>query len=150
TATGTVTFFDGATSLGTRSLASGSASLTTTTLSGGNHAVKVIYTTDGNFTSSTSSTWTQTVNPAASTTTISSNPNPSVIGQSVSFTAIVTGTGATPAGTVTFFEGGTSIGSATLTGGLASLSTATLSVGSHSITIIYSGDTNFVASTSGT
>ena len=82
----------------------------------------------------------------STTTTVASSANPSVYGQSVTFTATVTGTGAT--GTVTFEDGSTTLGSATLSSGTATYSTSTLSVSSHSITAIYSGDTNFAGSTS--
>jgi hypothetical protein len=37
-----------------------------------------------------------------------------------------------------------------LSGGVAKLSTSALSVASHSITAVYSGDTNYAASTSST
>ena len=54
----------------------------------------------------------------------------------------------TATGTVTFYDGETPIGTGTLSGGKATLSTKTLAVGSHSITVVYGGDTNFLASTS--
>jgi large repetitive protein len=55
TPTGTVTFFDGAASLGAMTLdAGGQASLTTNTLSPGTHTIKARYDGDGNFTVSTS------------------------------------------------------------------------------------------------
>ena len=79
---------------------------------------------------------------------ITSNVNPSVTGQSVTFTSSVTASGGTPTGTVTFFDGATSIGTGTLSGNTATLSTTTLAVGTSSITAVYSGDSNFNSSTS--
>ena len=81
-----------------------------------------------------------------------SSANPSVFGQSVTFTATVTanapGSG-TPTGTVTFMDGSTTLGTGTLNGsGVATFSTSGLSVGSHSITAVYGGDTDFTTSTS--
>jgi hypothetical protein len=67
-------------------------------------------------------------------------------GRSVTFTATITGTGAT--GTVTFKDGETVLGSSTLSDGTATYTTSTLSVGSHSISAVYSGDANFADSTS--
>jgi hypothetical protein len=72
--------------------------------------------------------------------------------QAVTFTATVhaaSGT-ATPTGTVAFKDGGTSLGTpVTLNGsGVASFTTSTLSSGSHTITAVYSGDSNFATSTS--
>ena len=58
-----------------------------------------MYGGDSNFTGSTSSAVSQTVNTASSSTTLASATNPSTYGGSVTFTATVT-TGAT--GTVTF------------------------------------------------
>ncbi len=71
---------------------------------------------------------------------------------SVTFTATVTGpSGNTtvPTGTVSFLDGTTILGSGTLNGtGVATFSTAALSAGSHSITAVYRGDSNFNGSTS--
>jgi hypothetical protein len=90
---------------------------------------------------------TQTVNQAASATTVSSSMNPAVFGQAVTFTATISaiapGVGV-PTGTVTFLDGTATLGSATLDAtGHATLSTSSLTVGSHSIQASYSGDTNW-------
>jgi FKBP-type peptidyl-prolyl cis-trans isomerase 2 len=153
TPTGTVTFEDAGTSIGTATLSSGSASFSTTTLAVGTHPITAVYSGDTNFATSTSATLSQTVSQASTTTGITSSLNPSIFGQSVTFTATVgvTTPGAgTPTGTVTFEDAGTSIGTATLSGGSASFSTTTLAVGTHPITAVYSGDTNFATSTSST
>jgi hypothetical protein len=75
-----------------------------------------------------------------------------VFGQNVTFTATVTvkspGTG-TPAGTVIFYNGGTELGPGTLNGsGQAAYSTSSLAVGTHSITAVYQGATDYASSTS--
>ncbi len=49
---------------------------------------------------------------------------------------------------MTFYDGSTSIGTGTLSGGKATLKTTTLPAGSDPITAVYSGDGNFVTSTS--
>ena len=151
--TGTVTFNDGATTLGTGTLdGSGQTTFSTSALSIGSHSITVVYADDTNFTTSTSSALSQTVNQSATTSSVASSANPSVFGQSVTFTATVAanapGSG-TPTGTVTFMDGSTSLGTGTLDGsGQTTLSTSALSVGSHPITIVYGGDTNFTTSTS--
>jgi len=84
-------------------------------------------------------------------TTVSSTSNPSVSGQSVTFTAVVSplaSRGGAPTGTVTFMDGTTAIDTETLSGGTASFTTAALAVGSHPITAVYSGDPDHFASTS--
>jgi len=75
--------------------------------------------------------------------TVTTSPNPSVYGQSTTFTATVTGNGGTPTGTATFLNGGSPMGTATLSGGVATFSTSTLATGSHTITAGYSGDSNY-------
>jgi hypothetical protein len=64
----------------------------------------------------------------------------------VTFTAAVNPSAAI--GTVTFKDGNKTLGTAALSGGSASISLNTLAVGSHSITAVYSGDTNDNGSTS--
>jgi len=83
---------------------------------------------------------------------VSSSANPSVSGQSVTFTATVTAKspmGVTPSGTVTFEDGPSSLGTGTLdSSGQAMFTTSTLTVGSHSIAASYGGDKSFKDSTS--
>jgi hypothetical protein len=150
TASGTVTFKDGATTLGTGTLSSGQATFTTSALSVAAHSITAVYGTDGNYNTSTSPTLTQTVNKDSSTTTLGSSANPSVAGQSVTFTATVSpvapGSG-TPTGTVTFKDGTTSLITNALSGGQATFTTSTLSVSAHSITAVYNGDASFNTST---
>jgi hypothetical protein len=89
----------------------------------------------------------------APATSVSSSVNPALFGQAMTFTATVSGANAsavTPTGTVTFYEGSTVLGTATLSSGTATLTLSSLGVGSHSITVVYAGDTNFATSTSAT
>lgn len=95
------------------------------------------------------SSGTLTINQATSSTTISSSGNPTMSGQTVTFSASVTPEYAgTPSGTVNFFDGTAQIGSGTLNNGRATFSTTSLSVGPHSITASYGGDANFLPSAS--
>jgi hypothetical protein len=80
---------------------------------------------------------------ATTTTSVTSSADPTVFGQSVTFTATVTTAGlGTPTGNVQFFDGPNPIGGpVTLNGsGQAQLTTSTLSVGSHFITADYAGN----------
>jgi hypothetical protein len=152
TPTGTVTFFDGGSSIGTGTLSGGVASFTTSGLVVGSHAITASYGGDGDFNGSSGSLSgnPQQVNKADTSTAVTSSVNPSVFGQSVRFTATVgsvaPGAG-TPTGTVTFFDGGSSIGTGTLSGGVASFTTSGLAVGNHAITASYGGDGDFNGST---
>jgi hypothetical protein len=151
--TGTVTFKDGANTLGNGSLNNGRAPFTTSSLSAGPHSITAVYGGDTNFSGSTSGVLSQTVTSdtgGATSTSVSGSPNPATIGQTVTLTAIVTSSGSgTPTGTVTFEDGTTDLGAAPVSGGQAVLATAALSQGPHSITAVYSGDSSFTGSTSG-
>src|SRR5262249_22080024 len=102
--TGSVSFFDGATLLATMPLSNGSAAYSSSSLAVAGHSITATYSGDSNYAGSTSPALTQTVNAAATSTSVSSSLNPSTFGQSVTFTATVTanapGAG-TPTGTVT-------------------------------------------------
>ena len=146
-----VTFMSGTTALGTAPLTSGVASLTTTALPTGTDSITAVYSGEEDFAGSTSAVVSQTVNKASSSTTLKSSLNPSAFGQSVTFTANISGQfSGVATGTVTFNNGSTSLGSATVSSNMASLATTTLPVGTDSITAVYSGDTNFANSTSNT
>ena len=151
--TGTVTFKNGATTLGTSNLdGTGHASFTTSTLAVGANSITAAYNGDSSFNASTSSPLTQTVNKDATTTTVISSQNPSIRGQSVTFTATVVANApgtAVPTGTVTFKDGTRTLGSSTLNAsGQGTFSISSLKKGSHSITAVYGGSGNFLTSTS--
>lgn len=90
------------------------------------------------------------VGQPGTTTTIASSANPTVYGQAATLSSTVTslsGSG-TPTGSITFDDGTSSVGSASLSNGQAALTLSSLGVGSHSLTAVYSGDANFLGSTS--
>jgi hypothetical protein len=91
---------------------------------------------------------TLTVGQSATTTTLISSGSPSALGQIVTLTASATPSTAT--GTMTFKDGSTTLGSGTLTGGVATFSASSLIAGLHSLTAVYSGDSNYSLSTSST
>ncbi|MCQ8188739.1 Ig-like domain-containing protein [Streptomyces rugosispiralis] len=150
TPTGNVTFVitGGPTVTGT--LSGGTTSVTVPNLSVGAHTVLGNYSGDTNFSPSTGTNVILVVQ-SATTTSVSSTPNPSTLGESVTFTATVTpvapGAGV-PTGTVTFIIG--AIGGGTfvqpLTAGTATLSLSTLGVGTAPVVAFYNGDTSFLPS----
>jgi hypothetical protein len=77
---------------------------------------------------------------------VASNQNPAALGAAVTFTATVSPAAAT--GSVTFLDGTASIGTSALHAGTATLTVTTLPGGSHTITANYSGDSNYLGSTS--
>jgi hypothetical protein len=119
----------------------------------GTATVTAVYNGDANFNASTNTlAGGQTVGKANSSTVVSSSVNPSVFGQAVTFNATVTavspGAG-TPTGTVQFKTNGVNFGSAAALSGGSASSTAisSLAVGSYTVTVEYSGDSGFNAST---
>ncbi|MFZ0216716.1 MAG: Ig-like domain repeat protein [Candidatus Dormiibacterota bacterium] len=153
TPTGTVTFSVGTTKLCTATLSGGAAKCTADKAPVGQDTVTGAYSGDGNY-SGSSGTAALTVAQASTTTDVSAAPDPSSLGQTVTITAIVSGSTpvATPGGTVTFKDGPATLGTGTLSvvdgEDEATLTTSSLSVGQHSITAIYGGDGNFGGSTS--
>ena len=147
TPAGSVIFENGTKALGTVVLAGGVASLAITTLAVGTASVTAAYKGSAAFAASTSAPVSQAVKQATSTLVLSSLPNPSTVGQSVTFTATVKPqfSGA-PTGNVAFANGGASLGSATMKNGVATFSTASLPTGTLPINAAFPGGENFSAS----
>jgi hypothetical protein len=143
----TITFKYGTTVLGTGTTSAGAASLSVSTLPAGSDSVIATYAGDPNFAVSSGSIK-QVVNKFATTTMVTSSPNPSTLGSTVTLTATVSsGGGAIPDGeTVTFKYGNTVLGTATTLGGSASLNVTTLPSGSDTVVGTYAGDAKFAAS----
>ncbi|MCC7175782.1 MAG: Ig-like domain repeat protein [Bryobacterales bacterium] len=151
TPTGTVTFRDGAATLGVSALTNRRATFTTSALSPGSHALTAVYNGDGNYEGSFSPVLMQEVTAAAKTPTsvgITSSRNPAPSNQPVTLTAVVTGAGGTPTGTVRFEDSGMLLGEAVLSGGRGSVVVASFAVGTHHITARYGGDQTFADSLS--
>ena len=110
---------------------------------------------DGNYNSAANVPQSFDISKAATTTDVLASINPSDIGQNVVFTATVTPSPNTnsPTGTVQFKDGVNNLGAAinclaamgnTCT---AQFSSTTLTTGTHAISAVYSGDTNFSSGT---
>ena len=157
--TGTVAFKDGATTIAACSSValSGSGNSRTAvcsigTLTLGTHSITASYSGDAANAKSTSAAVSQSVKVSSSTGVVSS-VNPSAVGQSVTFTATVSGSA--PTGGVTFKDGATTITgcsalAVTGTGDArtAACTTSALASGNRSITATYAGDSTNLASTS--
>ncbi|MGA7524998.1 MAG: Ig-like domain repeat protein [Acidobacteriaceae bacterium] len=150
TAAGTVNFYNGATLLGSGTLnGAGVASYSTAGLAVGTYSITAAYQGTTNDSASTSAALSFSVIEATTAVHLVSNDPSVVVTNPVTFTATVTGNGATPTGTVTFLDGATALGSAALNGsGVAAYTTSSLAVGQHNITASYSGDAKDGAVTS--
>jgi hypothetical protein len=86
------------------------------------------------------------VNPAATTTALTSSTSSSLPGQAVTFTAAVTSPAGTPTGVVTFASDSSPLGTVAFTGGHATLTASLLAIGDHTIAASYAPDANFITS----
>jgi hypothetical protein len=157
--TGTVSFTLDGVSQGTApvtSVTSATATFTIPVIAAGTHLLAATYSGDGNYAGSTSPTVSITAAKGATITTLTATPPVLAVGSTETLTATiaplnaVTGTVYTITGTVSFYDGGTTLlGTAAVSSNVASLSGVALANNvSHSITAIYSGDPNWLASVS--
>ena len=156
---GTVTFQDNGSTIGTGTVINGVATFSTPALAQApaTHSITAIYNVanTGNFATSTSPAITQSVLAASTTTLTSSTANPSQFGQAINYTITVAGNSGTPAGAVNLYSGAVSAanliaGPLALVGGTVSGTLPALSGGGHTITAVYSGETNIYAPSTGT
>ncbi|WP_243075338.1 S-layer family protein [Microbacterium sp. SS28] len=146
---GTVAFTDGGAPLGGSIPvdATGRATFTTSALTAGTHPVTATFSGTPVFATSSGSL-SQVVDVTPTVTTVTSDLNPSHVGDAVTFTATVTAGGApVTAGTVSFAEGGTPLATGTplAADGTATFTTSSLTAGTHTITATYSGTPVFAA-----
>jgi plastocyanin len=127
----------------------GVATISTSALTAGTHSITAFYGGNASFSASEALAVSQVVK-ANTTTVIETSGSPSAVGQSVTFTAIVTSGAGTPAGNVTFTSDGADLGApVALSGaGIAVMNTSALTAGTHSIVASYSGNPNFSGSSS--
>ncbi len=146
---GTVNFFDGATSLGTATLNSvGVATLAVASFQTGTHSITAVFPATSALQGSTSAPFPLVVTADPTATALSTAPNPAEAGASVLLNAAVSALGA-PVGQVNFFDGATPLGSAQIDQhGNASMVISTLAAGIHPITASFAGSLNFLPSVS--
>jgi Big-like domain-containing protein len=114
---------------------------------GGAHSIVASYGGDDNSAASSSATTSLTGSTFESSLSLGITPASATPGQTVTLTASVSpssNNGYTAGGTVIFSDGGSAIGSpVSVSGGQAVLTKNDFSIGTHDITAVYSGDTNF-------
>jgi hypothetical protein len=130
----------GSTFIGTATLSGGVATFTTSSLSVATHHIVAKYLGSATDAASESAVLNQVANSSPTTTKLTSTPNPSTPGQTVTFTATVAAsTGPAPTGTVSFSSANGLIGTGTLSGGVATFTITSLSAATHHIVAKYLG-----------
>jgi hypothetical protein len=118
----------------------------------GTHSITARYLGQGIYLASTSSVLSQFVqSPQATSTLLTSAPNPSLTGGNVSFNATVRVGGMTASnatGLVIFKDNTVALSTNTVSGGVAVFNTSALAVGSHPLNAEYLGDPLHLANTS--
>ena len=149
TPSGSVELFDGSTELANLTLVNGSAQFIDTNLSVGAHSFSAVYGGDSSFTGSSSSVSAQVVQDG---TALALQSGGAVnFGQAVSLSAHLAMSNSAPTaptGFVTFFDGNNAIGMQPLDANDNAALSIVLAPGTHTITAQFSGDGNFLASTS--
>jgi hypothetical protein len=150
TPTGSVTFKDGATSLGTAPVVAGVATHPTNKILAGNRSLTAVYGGNLDYNSSTSPVTAVTVAKATTSIVLSAPaPNPSTYLQIVTLTATITSPTTTPAGSLTLKDGAKTVLSLAIpVNGIVTFQTKALLAGTHSLTAVYAGSANVAASTS--
>ena len=149
TPTGMVTLSSGTYTSSAATLSSGSATITipANSLSAGTDKLTANYSGDSTYAAASGSANVTVTQPTLLTPTVTVTPASGTISanQSLSVTVGVTGTGATPSGSVTLSGGGYTSSSQTLVSGSATFSIPanSLSVGTDTLTANYSGDANY-------
>jgi len=153
-ATGNVKFYDGWVKLGSSSLKDNVASLSGLAPAFGWHLFRAQYSGGDGVPASISAPLEEVSNQATTTTVVVASVNPSYVGQTVTYTAAVTGLyGGAVTGTVTFVQGLgkqaiTLCSAVALVNGQAACDATYTAAGGYPITASYSGDPNNVHSTS--
>ena len=152
TPSGTVAFTAGAQALCGGTLSAGTVTCNSAAAPvGTNETVTATYSGDSTYQGGTATT-AVTVDKATPTVAAGTpSPNPATFGQSVLYSATVSGSGGTPSGTVAFAIGGTALCGGTLSAGTLSCSSTAAPIGpDQAVTATYSGDSDYQGGTGAT
>jgi len=153
TPVGTVSFTDtfngNPVSLGSGTLSANGTVTLAPLLAPGAHAIVAVFAGNSNELTSTASLALPVIQ-ATTSTSVAASPSPAIVNTPITFSAAVSGNGATPTGTVTFYANGSiALGVSNLDGnGNAQVVNSSLTPGTYQITATYAGDTNDAGSAS--
>jgi hypothetical protein len=149
-ATGSISFTVDGVVVASDTLATTKTIYSTIALTVGPHTIIASFSGDANYLGISSNVVTVNVAEATPTVKLTASSLSVKSGVLVTFTATLNHivTGVAPTGSIGFYDGGSQLGIETLSSGPATYSTSTLSVGVHTITAVYSGDSNYQPATS--
>ena len=110
------------------------------TLGSGDYELQAVYSGDSTYSPSSSDAQELLVSPRTATITVSSSPSVANMGDTVSVSAQVSGSGVTPTGLVSFLVDGSVVATAALTNGSAATTFNAPPPGVHRVTASYGGD----------
>jgi subtilase family serine protease len=152
--TGSVTFSNNGGALGTATLKNGVATITTASLPLGTQSITASYQGSADYGVSTSAPLSQVIQQAQTATLLLTSLNPTPYGQAIKLPVTVSNpNGGLPTGTVNLMSGTMVVATATLIDGAATFTphgpfNSYLGPGSYTYTAVYTGSTDFLASTS--
>lgn len=148
--TGSVTFKDGSTVLSVVAInSSGLATLSVSGLSAGSHTLTASFSGNVNYAASNAPPLSLSVQATTTQTALSAASAITLAGTPATWSVLVTSPTGIPTGQVAFRDGTTVLATATLSAtGTATVSSSALAHGTHAMTAVYSGDGNYLSSTS--
>jgi hypothetical protein len=152
-AQGQIAFFLNGTSIGTAPVSSSGIAPLTVNFPAGTDTLTANYASPSTCTcaSAQSNPVTEVVTPDATTTTLAVSPNPATQNATVTLIAQVAPASSqtVPTGSVTFYDSATNLGTVPVdSAGAATFTSSSFAVGTHTLTAVYSGSPNDLASTS--
>jgi hypothetical protein len=148
--TGNITFLSNGTSIGTAPVIAGIATLPVS-FPVGSDTLTASYAGTSTFDASTSNSISEVITADSITTSLTVSPNTAAQNTAVTLTAPLTPASSqtVPTGSITFFDGTTSLTSVPVSStGAATYTSNSFAVGTQSLTAVYSGSANDLASTS--
>ncbi len=142
-ASGAVVFTDGGLTIGTGTISNGGASLVVSNLLVGSHSLAATWAGNAAYTSAASLSVPLVITKSPVTIAFATSRDPSLYGDMVICTVTVSGPLTTPTGSLLLKDGSSVLGTLSLVSGNATYTTRSLVAGSHTLELIYSGDSNF-------
>ncbi|MGQ2904927.1 MAG: Ig-like domain repeat protein [Neoaquamicrobium sediminum] len=138
--TAPIVFSEGGAELASVAIVGDTATFTTDALGVGDHTIRADFAGDADNEPADPVFILQQVNPPlAPTLTLNATPNPSTVGEAVTFTARIIGA-VNPTAPIVFSEGGAELASVAIVGDTATFTTDALGVGDHTIRADFAGD----------